>query len=231
MKTAIKQINKTKKGFPITGWMISLVLHGLLLAIPLGLAVKIKYKEVEMMILPEVPFRQEKPQPMKKTAPPPAPLPPSNPKPNDPPPPLIEPPAVADTAPISPVPVLSPPAPKNESVRGEVGPQAKVPPRQAEGPLESEFGSGEGPRFLHREMPEYPPLARRWGKEGKVVLRLTISEKGELLKLEVVSGQGFGLTEAAVQAVKKSTFQPARVQGQAIASRALLPILFVLRRE
>lgn len=93
-----------------------------------------------------------------------------------------------------------------------------------------EFGSAEGPRFSYREMPVYPLLARRLGKDGKVVLRLTIDDKGHLLNVEVIEGAGYGFIESAVEAVRKSTFLPAKKQGKPVLSRALLPIKFTLRR-
>lgn len=96
---------------------------------------------------------------------------------------------------------------------------------------EVDFGSMNGPQFLHQEMPVYPLIARRLGKEGRVVLRLTIDENGNLLNVEVIEGAGFGLTEAAVEAVKKSTFLPARSGGVPVKSKALLPIKFTLRSE
>lgn len=91
------------------------------------------------------------------------------------------------------------------------------------------FGSATGPNFLHRAMPVYPFAARRLNKEGKVVLRLTIDEHGRLLHTEVVEGAGYGFTEAAVEAVKKSTYRPARRDGVAVLSRALLPVRFELK--
>jgi protein TonB len=71
-------------------------------------------------------------------------------------------------------------------------------------------------------------MARKLGKEGKVILRLTIDEKGNLLSLEVMEKGGYGFTEAAVEAVKKSTFLPAKKDGKGVGSRALLPIRFQL---
>lgn len=108
-------------------------------------------------------------------------------------------------------------------------PQVYVEPKAE--PKDVEFGSAEGPRFNHREMPVYPLLARRLGKEGRVLLRLTIDERGRLLNLEVLEGAGHGFTESAVEAVKKSSFVPAKREGKAIPSRALLPIKFTLRRS
>ena len=107
-------------------------------------------------------------------------------------------------------------------------PPAPPPPRPL---IDVEFGSQNAPRFLHREIPVYPLIARRLGKEGRVLLRLTIDERGNLLNVEVIEGPGYGLTEAAVEAVKKSTFTPAMVDGKAVPSKALLPIRFSLRSD
>lgn len=97
-------------------------------------------------------------------------------------------------------------------------------------PYDTEFGASEAPSFLHREMPVYPLFARKQGKEGKVILRLTIDEKGNLRNVDVVEQAGYGFAEAAVEAVKKSTFLPAKKHGKPVASRALLPVRFSLRR-
>lgn len=237
LETTSKLIDnrEKKKGFASLGWLISIILHILILAIPISLVVQSRFKEVEMMILPELPFREEKSikekLPVKRTESHPIPLSANLPKEKAPPPPVLEPTALSESPVVLAVPPMPvSPAKEDGSKVTQAGPTDNGP-RKPEGPLETGFGEGDGPRFLHRELPEYPSLARRWGKEGKVVLRLTINEKGELIKVEVLTGQGSGLTEAAVQAVKKSTFLPARQQDRPVACRAVLPILFVLRRE
>ena len=119
-------------------------------------------------------------------------------------------------------------------VPGEPNPPPAVqsaPFERSSEPVGTEFGTAAGPSFLHREMPIYPAFARKLGKEGKVVLRLTIDEKGNLLNVEVLETAEFGFTEAAVDAVKKSTFLPAKKNGKPVASQALLPVRFILRRS
>jgi len=93
------------------------------------------------------------------------------------------------------------------------------------------FGSASGPNFIRRVIPEYPFAAKRMNREGSVLLKLTIDEKGKLLNVEVVKGAGFGFTEAAVEAVRKSTYRPAVVNGRAVLSKALLPVSFRLTRQ
>lgn len=98
-------------------------------------------------------------------------------------------------------------------------------------PVDTEFGAAMAPSFLHREWPVYPVFARKLGKEGKVVLRLTIDERGNLLDVEVVKTAGYGFVDSAVDAIRKSTFLPAKQKGKPVASRALLPVRFTLRRS
>lgn len=95
--------------------------------------------------------------------------------------------------------------------------------------IDAEFGTASGPRFIHREIPVYPQIARRLGKEGKVVLRLTLNERGELINIEVIEGAPYGFTESAIEAVKKSKFSPAIKNGKPISCRAILPVRFVLK--
>jgi protein TonB len=95
---------------------------------------------------------------------------------------------------------------------------------------ETEFGTSGAPAFLKKQMPIYPMMAKKLGKQGKVVLRLFINEKGRLLNVEVVEPAVYGFTESAVEAVKMSTFSPAREKGVSVASKALLTIRFVLKK-
>ncbi|HYA13048.1 MAG TPA: energy transducer TonB [Syntrophales bacterium] len=94
---------------------------------------------------------------------------------------------------------------------------------------ETSFGNVGAPAFIHREMPVYPMLARRLGKEGRVVLKLLIDRNGLLQNIEVIEPSGFGFTEAAIEALKKSTFVPAKRNGEKVASQAILAVRFNLK--
>jgi len=111
-----------------------------------------------------------------------------------------------------------------------VGNVPNAAPSGTSGVIETEFGSTGAPAFLKRQMPIYPMMAKKLGKEGRVVLRLFINEKGKLMNVEVVEQAGYGFTESAVEAVKMSTFSPARENGVSTASKALLTIRFVLKK-
>ena len=95
--------------------------------------------------------------------------------------------------------------------------------------VEIGFGGGNGPRFKRQVAPNYPLMARRQGVDGRVVLRLTIDDCGRLMGVEVVEDAPYGFVDAAVSAVKRSTFYPALVDGRPVVSRALLPIRFSLK--
>lgn len=95
--------------------------------------------------------------------------------------------------------------------------------------IETEFGSIDGPKFIYKETPTYPHIARKLGKEGKVVLRLTLDEKGNLINIEVLQSAPYGFTEAAIEAIKKSKFAPAVHNGKPIPCKAILPVRFVLK--
>jgi len=91
------------------------------------------------------------------------------------------------------------------------------------------WGEKGAPSFAHQEVPVYPMLARRLGKEGKVLLKLLIDEKGQLKNVEVIEAAGYGFTEASLEAVKKSTFEPGFRNGARVATQVLLPVSFRLK--
>lgn len=90
------------------------------------------------------------------------------------------------------------------------------------------IGETGAPQFIHREPPAYPFLARKLGKEGKVIVRLTLDESGRQKNIEIIEPGGFGFTDAAIAALKKSIFSPARRNGKSVASRVLVPVRFIL---
>lgn len=95
-------------------------------------------------------------------------------------------------------------------------------------PYGASFGSSGGPGFIKQVVPRYPEHARERGREGIVILMVTVSESGHPVEVTVIEGAGFGFDEEAVKAVKKSTFSPVVRNGKPVACRAKLPVHFVL---
>ncbi len=74
----------------------------------------------------------------------------------------------------------------------------------------------DSPPLLTKKVePKYPPLALRSGAQGTVTVNALISEKGDVLRTEILRGlkYGFGLEEAAENAVRQWKFRPAMKDG------------------
>ena len=84
------------------------------------------------------------------------------------------------------------------------------------------------PVVVKKVPPTYPQQALRLRTEGDVVLRLQISEAGTVDHVEVVQGLRFGLTEAAVRAVKRWLFQPATSGGITVSAEIDVTVNFKL---
>ncbi|HVZ32483.1 MAG TPA: TonB family protein, partial [Polyangiaceae bacterium] len=74
----------------------------------------------------------------------------------------------------------------------------------------------------------YPDEALRERIEGEVALEVTVDITGHVSDVRVVRPAGHGFDEAALQAVRAWTFEPARRNGEAIASTVLLTYPFAL---
>lgn len=78
--------------------------------------------------------------------------------------------------------------------------------------------------------PSYPPLSRRLGEQGQVVLSLHVLADGSLGQLLVKQSSGYRrLDEAAIAAVRTWRFIPAMQGGTPVAAWYLQPVSFSLR--
>lgn len=84
---------------------------------------------------------------------------------------------------------------------------------------------------LNNKAPVYPMLSRKRKEQGTVWLLLLVSKEGVVTELKLKKTSGFArLDQAALQAVKKWKFQPARKQGQPIDYWYELPLKFSLQQ-
>ncbi|OJW85479.1 MAG: energy transducer TonB [Thiobacillus sp. 65-1402] len=166
------------------------------------------------------------PRPVKREAPPPKPphyhlateAPVTSPQeavePLPPPEPVVEPPPVAAPAPVQ---APSPPAPPAPP---------PAPPKPA-GPVT--LAAELAVSCPERRPPVYPPMSRRLGETGKVVLRVELDESGRVSAAQVASSSGSArLDAAALAAVKSWRCTPAQRDGQAVRSVATQPFNFTL---
>ncbi len=139
---------------------------------------------------------------------------------------LREPPAV--TIPIPPV-ALAP----EVAVAASPSQPATITGPMATAPTQVQAPPIEPPRFdmayLNNPPPAYPPLSRRLKEQGRVLLRVLVSAAGSAQEVEVRATSGSDrLDHAAIEAVKRWRFSPARRGAETIAAWALVPITFQL---
>lgn len=77
----------------------------------------------------------------------------------------------------------------------------------------------------------YPAEAKEKNIEGKVILKLKIDNKGNVVDVKVEKSLGYGCDEAAVYTMKKAKFSPAVLNGKNVESEVLLPVMFKLENE
>jgi protein TonB len=78
--------------------------------------------------------------------------------------------------------------------------------------------------------PAYPPISRRMGEEGKLVLRVELDESGRVDNAEVINSSGYSrLDDAAITAVKSWQCKPPLRDGEPARAIALQPFNFVLQ--
>jgi TonB family protein len=85
------------------------------------------------------------------------------------------------------------------------------------------------PQYKFRVEPKYPDAAKKAEKEGEVVLQATIDENGIPQDIIALTDIGFGLEEAAIEALKKTTFRPATKGGEPISKQVAIPYKFTLK--
>jgi periplasmic protein TonB len=74
------------------------------------------------------------------------------------------------------------------------------------------------PKLLSRPTPAYTDDARSAGISGKVRVEITVDERGRVISVRVLQGLGHGLDEAAMEAARGMTFEPAVRCGKASAA-------------
>lgn len=133
---------------------------------------------------------------------------------------VIKPQQLVSNAPVSsPAEPVAPPQPPE--------PVIEAPPPRPVGPLT--LSTELAVACPTRSAPVYPPLSRRLGEEGKVVLRVELDEQGNVGSARVAAASGFArLDEAALAAVKTWRCNPAHRDGKPVRAVALQPFKFVL---
>ena len=84
--------------------------------------------------------------------------------------------------------------------------------------------------YLNNPPPTYPPLSRRLAEQGRVLVRVLVDSDGTPAKVELRESSGYHrLDQAAVAAIRRWRFVPARRGDQPVDAWVLVPIAFNLR--
>ena len=131
--------------------------------------------------------------------------------------PTPEPSEKAISTPAPPPVAAAPAAPEPQAAAAPAAPPA--PPKTV-----------SGVEYIQPPQPDYPPVARRNGEEGKVMLRVLVNDGGRPEKVDVQKSSGFArLDEAARQAALRARFKPHLEDGKPVAVYALIPINFSIQ--
>lgn len=134
--------------------------------------------------------------------------------------------AIADSAPApeAPTGVVSAPPEPAPAVTEPVATAPVAPPA----PPKVELPSSDA-NYLNNPPPPYPPLSKRLGEQGRVMVRVHISADGIATRAEVQKSSGFPrLDETAVQTVLRWRYVPGKRAGVPEAMWYSVPINFVL---
>ncbi len=108
--------------------------------------------------------------------------------------------------------------------------QSNSVPAPAAAPAVATTAAKVDANYLDNPKPVYPPLSRKAGEQGKVVLRVYVEASGAASKVDVSSSSGFErLDRSAANAVSRWKFVPARQGSEAVAASVLVPIVFSLK--
>ena len=117
--------------------------------------------------------------------------------------------------------------PAREAVKGERGSGADAPSPQA---VAGQPGANrKALPASGNEPPQYPWTARAQGHQGRVVLSVWVSAEGQADELAVLQSSGYAvLDRAAMEAVQRWRFKPARRAGIDAGSLLYVPVVFRL---
>ena len=105
-------------------------------------------------------------------------------------------------------------------------PPPPAPAEKPKGPIRIYSGMKE-PTLVYSPPLVYPPIAKQAHISGTVVIEAVIDDKGNVTQVHVVSGPPL-LLESALKAVSTQRYQPTILDGQSVAVRYDVKVVFRL---
>ena len=105
-----------------------------------------------------------------------------------------------------------------------------APPPPPEGPRVKFIPYDDPPRPLTPIRPKYPEIAQEAGIEGTVIVQVFVDKKGRVKETIILKGiPNTGLDEAAINAIRKTRFLPAKQRERAVGVWISIPVNFRLK--
>lgn len=84
--------------------------------------------------------------------------------------------------------------------------------------------------YIQAPQADYPPMAKRMGEEGRVVMQVLVNDKGRAEKVDIIKSSGSNrLDESAKAALMRAIFKPYFEDGKSVTVLATASINFSLR--
>ena len=105
-----------------------------------------------------------------------------------------------------------------------------APPPPPSGPKVVFIPYDDPPVAMTPIRPVYPEIAQEAGIEGVIVVQAFIDEKGRVKETQILKGvPNTGLDEAAMDAIRKTRFKPAKQRERAVGVWISIPVNFRLK--
>ena len=105
-----------------------------------------------------------------------------------------------------------------------------APPPPPSGPRVVFIPYDDPPVALSPIRPTYPEIAQEAGIEGVVIVQAFIDKKGRVKETLILKGvPNTGLDEAAMEAIRKTRFRPAKQRERAVSVWISIPVNFKLK--
>ena len=105
-----------------------------------------------------------------------------------------------------------------------------APPPPPEGPRVKFIPYDDPPQPLSQIRPVYPEIAQEAGIEGTVVVQVFIDLRGRVKDTIILKGiPNTGLDEAAISAIRKTRFRPAKQRERPVGVWISIPVNFRLK--
>ena len=105
-----------------------------------------------------------------------------------------------------------------------------APPPPPSGPKVVFIPYDDPPVAMAPIRPIYPEIAQEAGIEGVIVVQAFIDEKGRVKETQILKGvPNTGLDEAAMEAIRKTRFKPAKQRERSVGVWISIPVNFRLK--